>query len=278
MNYKIVVSKHAFFDLSEIKQYISLDNPTLAKAYVERILSKIEILKEFPLCGKAIKNSIMNYTACHYLLAVNHIVIYQINELAKCIYIVRVLSHYQDWKNILQKDIIDRLSPIIKNERITLSKMDENMIFDIWKNSLDEDNRKYVPDEVFESLEETNDVVDQIIKNYEEKDGPFVYAIIRNEDRANLGYVQLVKIDNGWEIGYHIAKRYTNNGYATESLKLFIQYIKVNFKLKEIYGIALAANKASVRVLEKCGFELFFKGPGMYQGKKRNIVKTVKKI
>lgn len=278
MNYKIIVSKHAFFDLSEIKQYISLDNPVLAKAYIERILSKVEVLQEFPRCGKAIKNSIMNYADSYYLLAVNHIVIYQINELAKCIYIVRILSHFQDWKNIIQKDIVGRLSPIIQNERITLSKMDENMIFDIWKNSLDEDNRKYVPDEVFESLEETNDVVDQIIKNYEAKDGPFVYAIIRNEDGANLGYVQLVKIEDGWEIGYHIAKRYTNNGYATDSLKLFIKYIKENTKLNELYGIALAANKASTRVLEKCGFELIYNGPGIYQGKKRNIVKTIKKI
>ena len=152
------------------------------------------------------------------------------------------------------------------------------MYYDVWQNSLDEDNRKFVPDEVFETLEEASNVVDQIIKLYETKDGPFIYAVIRNEDSANLGYVQLVKIEEGWEIGYHIAKRYTGNGYATEAVKLFLDYLKNNTDIKEVYGIALANNKASVKVLTKCGFKFFFEGMGIYQGNKRKIVKSIIKF
>ena len=120
--------------------------------------------------------------------------------------------------------------------------------------------------------------MDQIIKNYDSEDGPFVYAIIRKEDKANIGYVQLVKIDDGWEIGYHIAKEYTRCGYATEAVNLFLQYLKNNTNLKEIYGVALASNKASRRVLEKCGFNLIFEGVSLYQGKRRKIIKTIKAI
>ena len=167
---------------------------------------------------------------------------------------------------------------IIENNRLDIKRMDESMYYDIYRNSLDEDNRKYVPDEVFESLEEAKEVVDQIIKNYDSKDGPFVYAIIRKDDKANIGYVQLVKIDDGWEIGYHIAKEYTRCGYATEAVNLFLEYLKNNTDLKEIYGIALADNKASRRVLEKCGFKLIFEGSGMYQGKIRPIIKTIKAL
>ena len=97
---------------------------------------------------------------------------------------------------------------IISGKRISIVKMDESMYEDVYRNSLDEDNRKFVPDEVFDSLEEAKTVVDNIIKSYENKDGPFVYAVIRKEDTANIGYVQLVKIKEGWEIGYHIAKKY----------------------------------------------------------------------
>ena len=166
----------------------------------------------------------------------------------------------------------------IKSKRLTIKSMDTSMYYDVWQNSLDEDNRKFVPDEVFETLEEASNVVDQIIKLYETKDGPFIYAVIRNEDSANLGYVQLVKIEEGWEIGYHIAKRYTGNGYATEAVKLFLDYLKNNTDIKEVYGIALANNKASVKVLTKCGFKFFFEGMGIYQGNKRKIVKSIIKF
>ncbi len=45
--------------------------------------------------------------------------------------------------------------------------------------------------------------------------------------------------------------------------------------IKEVYGICLAENTASVHVLEKCGFVQIFQGLGVYQGKESEIVKTV---
>ena len=171
-----------------------------------------------------------------------------------------------------------KLEIIIENNRIAIAKMNPSMYEDVHRNSLDEDNRKFVPDEVFKSIEEAKEVVDFIIQSYENNDGPFIYAVIRKEDKKNIGYVQLVKIDEGWEIGYHIAKIYTGCGYATEAVELFLEYLKENTGLKEIYGVALAQNKASRRVLEKCGFQLFFEGSGLYQGKKRKIIKTIKTL
>ena len=156
--------------------------------------------------------------------------------------------------------------------------MDQSMCEDVFHNSQDENNKRFVPDEVFDSLEEASEVVNQIIKSYENKDGPFVYAVIRKEDSKNIGYVQLVKIEEGWEIGYHIAEAFAGNGYATEAANLFLKYLKDNTQIKEIYGIALASNKASRRVLEKCGFELIFEGNGLYQGRKRKIIKTIKHL
>ena len=166
----------------------------------------------------------------------------------------------------------------ISNSNIKIVEMDHSMAHVVWQNSLDEDNRRYVPDEVFETLEEAEGVIDFIIESYKSEEGPYIYAVIRKEDEANIGYVQLVKIDEGYEVGYHIAKKYTGKGYATEAVKLFIEYLKDNTDLKEIYGVALAANKASRRVLEKCGFQLIFEGMGSYQGNKRKIIKTIKNI
>ena len=150
--------------------------------------------------------------------------------------------------------------------------------FDVWQNSLDENNRKFVPDEVFETLDDTKEVVDFLISRYETHEYPLVYAVIRNKDQANLGYVQLVEIEEGLEIGYHIAKRFCGNGYATEALKLFLEYLTKETKIDVIYGVLLAANKASKRVLEKNDFEFYFEGVGLYQGKRRKILKSIKRL
>lgn len=71
---------------------------------------------------------------------------------------------------------------IISGERLFITKMDSSMYEDVYRNSLDEDNKRFVPDEVFDSLEEAKEVVDSIIQSYESENGPYVYAIIRIED------------------------------------------------------------------------------------------------
>lgn len=271
MKYKIIITDSAFSDLESIKLFI-------AKEYILKIFDRFEQLDEFPYSGLKIANSFFDYAKVYYLICVNHIAIYQVNEVAKCIYILRVLSHYQDWKNIINKDILQNKSIITENDELQIVKMNQAMAYDVYKNSQDDNNRKFVPDEVFDSLEEASEVVNQIISSYDNEDGPFVYAVIRKKDSVNLGYVQLVKIEEGWEIGYHIAEIYTGNGYATEAVNLFLNYIKNNTSLKQLIGIALATNKASRRVLDKCGFELIYDGIGLYQGRKRKIIKTIKHL
>ena len=184
----------------------------------------------------------------------------------------------EDAHNNLPNDSYMQEKALIIGNNLSICFFDKSMVYDVWQNSLDEDNRKYVPDEVFETLEEAQEVIKELIASYSSKDGPFVYAVIRNKDRANLGYVQLVKIQEGWEIGYHIAKIYTGKGYATEAVNLFLNYLRDKTDIKQVYGIALKTNKASKRVLEKTGFKTIYEGPGIYQGKRRQIIKTIKEL
>lgn len=278
MTYKIIITNSAFSDLESIKFFIAKDNLEIANRYILKIFDRLEQLETFPYIGLKIANSFFDYTKAYYLICANHVAIYQINELTKCIYVLRVLSHFQDWKNIVNKDILQNSSVLIENDNLQIVKMNKSMYFDIYQNSLDEDNRKYVPDEVFESLEEASEVVNHIISAYDSEDGPFVYSVIRKKDNINLGYVQLVKWLEGWEIGYHIAKIFTGHGYATEAVNLFIKYIQNNTNLKQIFGIALVANKANRRVLDKCEFETIYEGDGLYQGRKRKIIKAIKHL
>ena len=164
----------------------------------------------------------------------------------------------------------------IETERLRITEFTPDMAPVVRDNSLDEDNRKFVPDEVWETVEEAEETLRFLISQYGSFDGPLVYPVIVKATKNNIGYVQLCPIDDDkWEIGYHIAKKYTGNGYATEAVKAFLPVIARQVNLSEVFGICLAENKASLAVMRKCGFENLFTGIGLYQGAEREIVKNV---
>ena len=164
----------------------------------------------------------------------------------------------------------------IKTSHLTITTFSLDMAQSVYENSQDEDTRRFVPDEVYDSEEEAREALEFLISRYDSDDGPFVYPIITNDGGKNIGYVQLCKLDEGtWEIGYHIAKNFTGKGYATEAVKAFLSAMAKKLNIKEVYGICLAENLASVRVLEKCGFTQIYQGPGNYQGREVQIIKTI---
>ena len=165
----------------------------------------------------------------------------------------------------------------LETKRLMITKLTADMAQSVHENSLDEDNRRFVPDEVFETVEIAQDTVEFLISCYEKSEMPLVYPILLR-DGTNIGYVQAVPMDNDvWEIGYHIGKRYTKNGYATEAVQAFLPWIMEKLHLDEILGVCLKENAASVKVMERCGFMKIFEGVGDYQGEKREICKFVYK-
>ena len=170
----------------------------------------------------------------------------------------------------------NRMKFFIETERLIITEFTPDMAQAVQENSVDDDNRRFVPDEVWKTAEEAAETLKFLISRYGSLDGPLVYPVIVKETKDNIGYVQLCPIDHGsWEIGYHIAKKYTGNGYASEAVKAFLPVIARKVGVREIYGICLAGNKASLAVMKKCGFQIIFAGNGFYQGTEREIVKSV---
>lgn len=160
----------------------------------------------------------------------------------------------------------------IETERLVIIEFDLSMAEDVHKNSLDEDTRRFVPDEVFETVEEAKETIEFLMSCYETGEGPLVYPMLI-KGGTNIGYVQLVPIEEGFEVGYHVAKNYRGQGYATEALLALIQFVKTEKNLDKIYGICVSDNVASKRVLEKCGFKKEYEGAGNYQGENTEIAK-----
>lgn len=158
----------------------------------------------------------------------------------------------------------------IKTDRLVITEFDPGMIESVHVNSLDEDNRRFVPDEVFETIDDAREVVEFLMSTYEGTEGPFVYPILLH-DGTNIGYVQAAPIKKGWEIGYHIAKDHTGKGYSTEAVTAFVPVIMNRLEITEIYGVCHADNIASHKVLEKSGFVLEYTGKNNYQGKEQEV-------
>ena len=175
----------------------------------------------------------------------------------------------------VDKEYTVKKSMEIKTPRLTITRFSTDMAQAVYENSQDDDTRRFVPDEVYDSAEEARAAIEFLMSRYDSADGPFVYPIIKNDDGENIGYVQLCKLDDGdWEIGYHIAKRFTGMGYATEAVKAFLPVMAKKLNIKEVFGICLAENIASTHVLGKCGFVQIYQGAGNYQGKEAEIIKT----
>ena len=162
----------------------------------------------------------------------------------------------------------------LETERLMITKFDLSMAESVHKNSLDEDNRRFVPDEVFETVEEAKETIEFLMSCYESGEGPLVYPVLL-KDGTNIGYVQLVPVEEGVEVGYHIGKEYTGAGYATEALTALLEFAKTEKNLDKVYGICVSENAASRKVLEKCGFVKEYEGIGEYQGNAADIARYV---
>ena len=164
----------------------------------------------------------------------------------------------------------------IETERLVITEFTPDMAQAVHENSLDEDNRRFVPDEVFETVEEARETVEFLMSRYSGTEGPFTYPVLIKDSGENIGYVQLVPLEDGiWEIGYHIAKKHTGKGYASEAVRAFLPVMADAAGISEIYGVCLSDNTASKHVLKKCGFETVSEEIGDYQGEKRPVFRAV---
>ena len=144
----------------------------------------------------------------------------------------------------------------IETSRLVITDFRSDMAKAVHLGSLDEDTRRFLPDEVFETETIAADVIADLMECYSGTEGPFVHPIMA--DGAYAGYVQLVPIESGWEIGYHVVKDMTGRGYATEAVQAFLPVMMDRLELTQVAGICDAENVASIRVLEKCGFARVF--------------------
>ena len=124
---------------------------------------------------------------------------------------------------------------------------------------------------LFENINHDKEVleyyVDRYLENEEDydferlhetftKNQMYVFSIILKESGEVIGLINQCnrtnKVMNTIEVGYAIGKKYWNKGYATEAMKAMIDLL-FEKGVHKVVACHITENKASGRVMEKCG-------------------------
>jgi RimJ/RimL family protein N-acetyltransferase len=104
------------------------------------------------------------------------------------------------------------------------------------------------------SLDENREKLERQIAHFAEH-GFGMWAVDLAASGETVGAAGLQHLEGGpeVEVGYRFLRSHWGNGYATESARVSIAYGFDELDLDRIVAVALEANVASRRVLEKCG-------------------------
>lgn len=124
----------------------------------------------------------------------------------------------------------------------------------LYENHLEEEVKKWIPNESYADIEETQSAINFYTDCVNNKHLPYVLAVELKETGELIGDTGVNEVEgkaNEVEIGYGICKKHSGKGYATELLGAMTQFIVSTFGMNVLYGRVMRGNNASVRVLEK---------------------------
>lgn len=145
----------------------------------------------------------------------------------------------------------------IKTERLTLRRFeftDDEAMLKYW--IADEKIQSMYAEPVYTTKEEVKGLLDKYIGSYEREDY-YRWAIIDDASGECIGQIAYFLVDSKnhfAEIEYCIGSQFQRRGYATEATKAVVKYGFEKIDLHKVQICTKTINKASKRVIEKCGF------------------------
>ena len=104
---------------------------------------------------------------------------------------------------------------------------------------------------------------------------PTMFAIRLKESGKLIGTIlSFDEKDDHCEIGYALSSRYWNQGYMSEAVTAFLDYLFTEKGFNRIYASYFTGNEASRRVMEKGGmtYDRFVERELEYRGQPRDVV------
>jgi RimJ/RimL family protein N-acetyltransferase len=157
---------------------------------------------------------------------------------------------------------------LFTTERLKIRELSESDYDSIARQNADPDVMKFINPVM--SPEESQGWFQRLM-NYKTMNSPLGIWPIELKTGEWIGWVCIKQLDNSSfnELGYRISKDYWGKGYATEASMNAMEFAKEVMGLTELSAVCLPENKASQKVLEKCGFTFlgmdnYYKKRAMY--------------
>jgi [ribosomal protein S5]-alanine N-acetyltransferase len=158
---------------------------------------------------------------------------------------------------------------LIETNRLGLRELTPGDARHFYDLNADPEVVKYTGDPPFKSLEAARN----FLENYDQYQqyGYGRWAVILKETGEFIGWCGLKYLPelDETDLGFRFFRKHWNRGFASEAARACVDFGFKKLKLKRIVGRAMAANAASVKVLEKTGFVFekemeFEEHPGLY--------------
>ena len=137
-----------------------------------------------------------------------------------------------------------------------LCEADINHMYELDSNPL---VHQYLGNKPIHSIEQAEICISNVKQQYKDN-GIGRWATIEKSSGNFIGWSGLkfvTSVENNrshfYDVGYRLLPKYWGKGYATEACKASLKYAFEIMNLNEVIGACHEENKASRRVLEKCG-------------------------
>ena len=145
----------------------------------------------------------------------------------------------------------------LKGDKVILRDMEYTDCLAIHQNIYsNKDVLKYYIDE-YES-EPDQQRFQKFVDSYQ-KHSRYLLSIVEKSTGKVIGVMLQCNTPNPYfhevEVGYAIGESYWNNGYTTEALQLFMNFL-FSQGVHRVFCLCIRENGASARVMEKCGMQL----------------------
>ena len=146
---------------------------------------------------------------------------------------------------------------MIETENLVLRSFREEDAPALYENHLDDEVRKWFPNECYADPEEALDAIRFFSECVRGGRLPFVLGAELKATGELVGDTGISEVEgkpDETEIGYCIGREYRGKGYATELVDAATRFIAGRFGIRVIHGRVVHGNDASARVLEKNGY------------------------
>jgi ribosomal-protein-alanine N-acetyltransferase len=163
-----------------------------------------------------------------------------------------------DERNLMNfNDEVFESFPVLETDRLILREINLKDVNEIYAVRSDKEAMKYFGHNVYTSVAEAEDMIRVVIDGFKNKEGIRWGITLKDSDKliGSAGIWRLLKQHHRGEIGYDLLPKYWKQGIMFEALSEIIKFGFDKMNLHSIEANLDPDNIASVKLLEKSGFE-----------------------